>query len=148
MPVVFGTIGMGLLLYGFGRLPTVRGERVIGLLFIFVMALGLTHLAATGRDDPAAAITAEEQSAAAWAVVQEGRAGGLAGWAIGYGLEYAIGRIGGYVFAAAVLLIGVVLVVGLSMAEIGMAAWVATARGAGACFGTGTSPPPGSVCRR
>ena len=31
MPLVFGTVGLGLLMYGFGRLPSVRGERVIGL---------------------------------------------------------------------------------------------------------------------
>jgi S-DNA-T family DNA segregation ATPase FtsK/SpoIIIE len=125
MPFVFGTIGLGLLTYGFGRLPTVRGERVIGLFLIFVMALGLTHLGAMGRADPAMALVAEEQGAVAWAMVQEGRAGGWVGWAVGYGLEYSIGRIGGYVAAGAILLIGLVLVVGLSTAEIGVALWVA-----------------------
>jgi S-DNA-T family DNA segregation ATPase FtsK/SpoIIIE len=123
MPIVFGTVGLGLLMYGFGRLPSVRGERVIGLFLVFIMALGLTHLIATGGGT--GAVHAGERSSMAWAVVQDGRAGGFVGWAIGRGLEYAIGRIGGYVVSAAVLMIGLVLFVGLSTAEIGMAAWVA-----------------------
>jgi S-DNA-T family DNA segregation ATPase FtsK/SpoIIIE len=110
MPFVFGAVGLGLLMHGFGRLPSLRGERVIGLVLIFLMALGLSHLATTASDP--------------WVVVAQGRAGGLLGWAVGRGLEYSIGRVGGYVVLVAFLIIGFVLIVGRSMAEIGMSLWL------------------------
>jgi hypothetical protein len=72
MPFVFGAVGLGLLMHGFGRLPPLRGERVIGLTLMFLMALGLSHLAATAADP--------------WTVVTEGRAGGLLGWTVGRGM--------------------------------------------------------------
>ena len=107
MPVALGALGLGLLMLGFGRLPPIRWERVLGFLLIFAGAVGLTHLL-TPVEDP-------------WSVVIEGRAGGLLGWAIGYGLEYAIGPWGAYVAIAAIALIALVLISGQSMAEIGMA---------------------------
>ena len=110
MPFVMGALGLGLLMRGFGRLPPVRGESVVGLTLILCMSLGLTHLAAG--------------VAGSWTVVAEGRAGGLLGWAVGWGLEYAIGRLGGYVVGVALLIVGVVLFVGRSAAEIGLVVWM------------------------
>ena len=110
MPFVLGAVGLGLLMRGFERLPPVRGDRVVGLTLILCMSLGLTHLAAG--------------VAGSRIVVAEGRAGGLLGWAIGWGLEYAIGRLGGYVVAVALLIVGVVLSVGRSMAEFGLVLWM------------------------
>jgi S-DNA-T family DNA segregation ATPase FtsK/SpoIIIE len=110
MPFVLGAIGLGLLMRGFGQLPPVRGERVIGLAMVLCMSLGLTHL-----------VSGMAQS---WTAVAEGRAGGLLGWAVGWGLEYAIGRLGGYVVAVALLIIGAVLVFGRSVAEIGLVLWM------------------------
>ena len=46
------------------------------------------------------------------------------GWAVGWGLEYAIGRLGGYIAAVALLIVGVVLFVGRSAAEAGLVLWM------------------------
>ena len=111
MPVALGAVGLGLLMHGFGRLPAVRWEKVLGLVLVFATALGLTHL-----------FTA---SANPWDLVLEGRAGGVVGWTVGQGLAYAIGRIGAFVVVFAVLFTGVVLFVGRSTAEMGAVIWLA-----------------------
>ncbi len=108
-PFAFGALGLGLLMRGFGRIVGVRWERVIGLSLIVATALGLTHLIAAGEDP--------------WELVVAGRGGGLLGWAVGEGLRYAIGDIGAYVMAVALLIIGLVLFLGRSTAEIGFAIW-------------------------
>jgi DNA segregation ATPase FtsK/SpoIIIE, S-DNA-T family len=92
------------LMVGFGRLPPVRWERVLGLVLLFAGVLGLIHLL-TPVEDP-------------WSVVTEGRGGGLLGWAVGYGLVYAIGRLGAFVVIIALAFIAVVLILGQSTAEI------------------------------
>ena len=108
-PFVFGALGLGLLMHGFGRLAGVRWERVIGLSLIAATALGLTHLIVAGEEP--------------WSLVVAGRGGGLLGWAVGEGLRYAIGDIGAYVMAVALFVIGLVLFLGRSTAEIGFAIW-------------------------
>jgi S-DNA-T family DNA segregation ATPase FtsK/SpoIIIE len=117
MPVVLGAVGLGLLMLGFGRLPTVRLERVLGIAMLLSVALGISHLF-TPAEDP-------------WTVVIEGRGGGLVGWVVGYGLEYAIGWLGAVVIMAAVAAIAMVFVLGQSMADIGMAIslWFDSLRG-------------------
>ncbi|MBN1642914.1 MAG: DNA translocase FtsK 4TM domain-containing protein [Anaerolineae bacterium] len=117
MPIILGATGLGLLMYGFGRLPPVRWERVFGLLLLFAVLLGLTHLR-TPADD-------------AWSLVTEGRGGGLLGWAVGYGLAYAIGRSGAYVLIVALVFVAVVLILGQSTSDILMAIvlWVDELRG-------------------
>jgi len=110
MPVGFGAMGLGLLMQGFGRLPAVRWEKVAGLLLIFTTILGLSHLS-TAADDP-------------WSVVVEGRGGGLLGWALAKALEDAFGSSGAWVVVAALFLIGWMLFLGLSTAEMGMAVWL------------------------
>ncbi|HUT18342.1 MAG TPA: DNA translocase FtsK 4TM domain-containing protein [Anaerolineae bacterium] len=107
MPIVLGTVGLGMLMAGFSRLPPVQWEKVFGLMLLFVVVMGLSHLF-TPVEDP-------------WTVVTEGRGGGLVGWAVGYGLEYAIGRIGAYVALFAFAFISVVLVLGQSTSDIAMA---------------------------
>jgi len=106
MPILLGTVGLGMLMAGFGRLPPVQWEKVFGLMLLFVVVMGLSHLL-TPVEDP-------------WTVVTEGRGGGLVGWAIGYGLEYAIGRIGAYVALFAFVIISVLLVLGQSTSDIAM----------------------------
>jgi S-DNA-T family DNA segregation ATPase FtsK/SpoIIIE len=107
MPIVLGAIGLGMLMFGFGRLPPIQWEKVFGFVLLYAALMGFAHLV-TPLVDP-------------WAVVREGRAGGLLGWAVGYGLEYAIGRIGAYVGVISLVFIAVVLILGQSTAEIGMA---------------------------
>jgi len=107
MPVFLGTVGLGMLMAGFGRLPPVQWEKVFGLALFFLAVMGLSHLL-TPLEDP-------------WTAVTDGRGGGLVGWAIGYGLEYAIGRVGAYVSLAAFLLISVVLILGQSTSDLAMA---------------------------
>jgi len=107
MPVVLGAIGLGLLMLGFGRLPPVQWERVLGLVVLFAVLLGFSHLL-TPAEDP-------------WMVVTEGKGGGLLGWTVGYGLEYAIGRLGAFVAVIALAFIALVLILGQSTSEIGMA---------------------------
>lgn len=114
MPVGLGALGLGMLMQGFGRLSEVRWEKVVGLLLGFVSLLALSHLL-TPAGDP-------------WSLVVEGRGGGILGWAVGEGLQYAIGRIGAYVVISALLVIGLVLFLERSTAEIGMALWLAWER--------------------
>jgi len=111
MPVVLGAVGLGLLMHGFGRLPAVRWEKVLGLVLVFASALGLSHLFAAAANP--------------WNLVLGGRAGGVVGWAVGQGLAYTIGRIGAFVVVFALLFTGVVLFVGRSTAEMGMVLWLA-----------------------
>ena len=109
-PFAFGAIGLGLLMWGFGRLPAVRWEKVLGLTIMLFMVLGFSHLIASVEDP--------------WALVSQGQGGGMVGWAIGYGLEYLIGRLGAYVVVVSVFFVGLVLFVGRSFAEIGMVIWL------------------------
>ncbi len=107
MPVILGAVGLGMLMAGFGRLPPVQWEKAFGLVLLYLAVMGISHLL-TPVEDP-------------WNVVSEGRGGGLIGWAVGYGLEYAIGRIGAYVLLIAFLLIAVVLILGQSTSDMAMA---------------------------
>ena len=107
MPVILGAVGLGMLMAGFGRLPPVQWEKVFGLVLLFLAVMGISHLL-TPVEDP-------------WSVVAEGRGGGLIGWATGYGLEYAIGRVGAYVLLVSFALIAVVLLLGQSTADIATA---------------------------
>jgi S-DNA-T family DNA segregation ATPase FtsK/SpoIIIE len=107
MPVGLGAMGLGLLMLGFGRLPIVRLERVLGIVMLFAVALGISHLLTPAED--------------AWMMVVEGRGGGLVGWAVGHGLEYAIGRVGALVIMVAMAFSALVFVSGESLADIGMA---------------------------
>jgi S-DNA-T family DNA segregation ATPase FtsK/SpoIIIE len=111
MPIAFGAIGLGLLLHGFGRLPPVRWEKVIGLVLIFAALLGVSHL-----------ISADEDL---WVLVEEGRGGGWIGWAASRSLEYAIGDIGAYVILASLVFVGLLLFLGRSVAELGETLWLA-----------------------
>jgi S-DNA-T family DNA segregation ATPase FtsK/SpoIIIE len=63
--------------------------------------------------------------------VTDGRGGGLLGYVVGYGLEYAIGWLGAVVIMAAMAAIAVVFILGQSLADIGMAIslWVDSLRG-------------------
>jgi len=106
MPFILGAIGLGMLMTGFGRLPPVQWEKVFGLVLLFVAVMGISHLL-TPVTEP-------------WDVVTEGRGGGLVGWAAGYGLEYAIGRIGAYVSLFAFVFISIVLLLGQSTADVTM----------------------------
>jgi S-DNA-T family DNA segregation ATPase FtsK/SpoIIIE len=108
-PLGFGALGLRLLMRGFGRSPSTGWARVLGLLLIFAIAEGLTHLLVS--------------EATPWQVVIEGRGGGLLGWAVGESMRYALGRIGAYVVLAAFGIIGLVLFLGRSTAEIGMVLW-------------------------
>jgi S-DNA-T family DNA segregation ATPase FtsK/SpoIIIE len=106
MPFVLGAVGLGMLMAGFSRLPPVQWEKVFGLVLLFVAVMGISHLL-TPVEEP-------------WSVVTEGRGGGLVGWAAGYGLEYAIGRVGAYVVLFAFAFISVVLLLGQSTADVTM----------------------------
>ncbi|MBN1580069.1 MAG: DNA translocase FtsK 4TM domain-containing protein [Anaerolineae bacterium] len=108
-PFGLGIAGVWLLMGGFGRSPSIGLEKVIGVLLIFVMLLGLTHLVT--------------ETATPWTLVVEGRAGGLLGWVVGQGLQYSLGRISAFVIVIAMLIIGILMVVGRSTSEIGMMLW-------------------------
>ncbi|MBN1934737.1 MAG: DNA translocase FtsK 4TM domain-containing protein, partial [Anaerolineae bacterium] len=112
MPAAFGSIGLALLMHGFGRLPPIGAEKIVGAFLLFITALGLTHLIATPPE-----ITEP------WILVVDGRAGGLLGYLVGEGMSYTLGRIGAYVTVIAFLCIGLVLTLGMSPAEIGIVLW-------------------------
>ncbi len=110
-PLGFGALGLALLMHGFGRLPSLNWDKIAGLLLMILMLLGLTHLfsLATAPD--------------AWTLVVEGRAGGLLGWLIGEGMGYALGPVGAYVLIIAMLIVGLILLIGRSTSEIGVILW-------------------------
>jgi S-DNA-T family DNA segregation ATPase FtsK/SpoIIIE len=104
-PLMFGAAGLWLLLKGSGREPNVAWEKVAGAALLFTLGLVLTHLLSP-TEDPAT-------------LVAHGGGGGYLGWLVSWALVSNLGRVGAYVAVAALASIAIVMVSGLSPAEIG-----------------------------
>ncbi len=106
-PLMFGVTGFWLLRTGSGREPQVAWEKVLGAALLFALGLALTH-----------SLFAAEDSGA-WAA--EGGGGGYLGWLVSRSLVLSLGRLGAYIAIAALASIALIMLSGLSPAEIGQA---------------------------
>ncbi len=106
-PLMFGAAGIWLLRTGAGREPQVAWEKVVGAVLLFTLGLTLAHsLSAPG--DPRA-----------WAA--QGGGGGYLGWLVSWALVSSLGDLGAYIAIAALASIAIIILSGLSAAEIGQA---------------------------
>jgi len=106
-PLMFGAAGFWLLQTGSGREPQVAWEKALGAALLFALGLALTHLLATPEDPRA------------WAA--QGGGGGYLGWVISWTLVSSLGRPGAYISIVALASIALIMLSGLSPAEIGQA---------------------------
>lgn len=106
-PLMFGAAGVWLLLQGSDRQPQVAWEKVVGVALLFALGLALTHLLSAAEDPRA------------WAA--QGGGGGYLGWLVSWALVSSFGRLGAYIAIAALASVAIIMVSGLSPAEIGQA---------------------------
>ena len=83
LPLVLIAVGVWMVAHNFERVPQISVERLLGILFLVMIALALLHLAVSppGR-------------ASAYAVARDGRGGGYVGAAIMVVLESGLGALG------------------------------------------------------
>ncbi len=106
-PLMFGTVGLWLLLTRSGREPEVAWEKVVGAALLFTVGLALIH-ALSSPEDPKALAT-------------QGGGGGYLGWLVSWVLVSSLGHLGAYIAIAALASIAIIMISGLSPAEIGQA---------------------------
>jgi S-DNA-T family DNA segregation ATPase FtsK/SpoIIIE len=103
-PVIFGVVGIWLLLKGSDREPEVALEKALGAALLFALGLALSHLSASVADSRA------------WAA--EGGGGGYLGWLVSWILVSSLGRLGAYIAIVALASVAIIMLSGLSPAEI------------------------------
>ena len=103
-PLLFGAIGFWLVLKGSGREPQVAWEKVVGAALLFTLALTLSHLLLSA-DDPQA-------------LAAQGGGGGHLGLLVRWILVSSLGHIGAYIAIVALAFVAIIMVSGLSPAEI------------------------------
>ena len=106
-PLMFGAAGLWLLRTGSGREPEVAWEKVVGAALLFTLGLALTH-SLSAAEDPGA-------------LAAEGGGGGYLGWLVNWVLVSSLGDLGAYIAIAALASIALIMLSGLSAAEIGQA---------------------------
>ena len=107
LPLGFIAVGLWLVLRKFGdRLPKVEGERLVGLVLLYLALLTTFHFMAA------------DTKATVFDIVKTGRGGGLLGAAILWTLLGALGTLGAAVLLTAWWIIAVVLTAGLSVPEL------------------------------
>ena len=103
-PLMFGVVGIWLLLKGSDREPEVALEKALGAALLFALGLALSHLSASVADPRA------------WAA--EGGGGGYLGWLVSWALVSSLGRLGAYIAIVALASVAIIMLSGLSPAEI------------------------------
>ena len=109
-PLIFGAVGIWLVLRGIGRKPEIEPEKPVGAAVLFVFGLALLHLLPSAVEP--------RQMAA------NGDGGGYVGWLISQAFVKGLGEIGAWILIIAGLLTGIVMAAGVSLAE--MAAFLRT----------------------
>ncbi len=103
-PLLFGAIGFWLVLKGSGREPQVAWEKVVGAALLFALVLALGHLFPS-VDDPQA-------------LAAQGGGGGYLGLLTSWVLVSSLGNLGAYIAIVALACVAIIMVSGLSPAEI------------------------------
>ena len=106
-PLLFGVAGFWLLLKGSERQPQVAWEKVVGVALLLALGLALTH-SLSSVEDPRA-------------LAAQGGGGGYLGWLVSWALVSSLGRLGAYIAIVALTSIALIMLSGLSPAEIGQA---------------------------
>jgi S-DNA-T family DNA segregation ATPase FtsK/SpoIIIE len=114
MPVLFGGLGVWLLLWGLGSESQFQGVKLIGAGLLLLLGLALVHLVAGGTNPRALA--------------EAGGGGGLVGWWLSAQLSRAVGKVGAGVVLVAFCLIALILLLGLSQRAMRVRDWLATRR--------------------
>jgi S-DNA-T family DNA segregation ATPase FtsK/SpoIIIE len=105
VPFGMGAAGFWLLVRHFERRPEFSWEKTLGAVLLFLIALAAFHLFS---------FPVEPESLAA-----QGGGGGYLGWWISRMLVSGIGKVGAFVAVLALMITALILLSGLSMAEIG-----------------------------
>ncbi len=115
-PIMFGAAGLWLLLKGSDREPQVAWEKVVGAALLFALGLALTHSLSSLRQDFGAQGSAAEDPQA---LAARGGGGGYLGWLVSQALASSFGDLGAYIAILALAFIAIIMLSGLSAAEIG-----------------------------
>jgi S-DNA-T family DNA segregation ATPase FtsK/SpoIIIE len=106
-PLMFGVMGIWLHVTGSKREPEVAWEKIVGAALLFTVGLALTH-SLSSPEDPKALAT-------------QGDGGGYLGWLVSWALVSNLGRLGAYIAIVALASVAIVMLSGLSPAEIAQA---------------------------
>ncbi|MCK5922397.1 MAG: DNA translocase FtsK 4TM domain-containing protein, partial [Methylococcales bacterium] len=112
-PLVSGTIGLYLVLWGMDQAPTLPTFRLIGLGLLFLAAEGLATLLS---------LMADNELHTVWEVAKAQIGGGYLGGLMAYTFNYFVGDLGAILTLVVIGFIGTSLLSGLSRNEIG--AWI------------------------
>ena len=104
MPIGFGGVGLWLIFVGLGREPDIEREKPWGALLLFLFGLALLHLVA-GGDDPQL-------------LAEEGDGGGYVGYLLSQLLVSGLGTLGAWLVLAALSIVSLMMVLGMSLGEI------------------------------
>ena len=107
MPVVFIALGIWLIRLGLGRNSDSAWEDLVGAAILFVSGLAFLHLLAGGDEPRALAV--------------EGGGGGYLGYAISHLLVSWFGDLAAGIILAALLLVGLIIILPMSLSEMGQA---------------------------
>jgi S-DNA-T family DNA segregation ATPase FtsK/SpoIIIE len=113
IPIALGVLGFWLFLESLGREPRLEWGRPVGALLLFLMSLASIHLLSFPTD--------AQQLAA------EGGGGGYLGWFVSQALILSAGSIGTYIALFAMAVVGLIMLFGISIVQIGATlrrAWV------------------------
>ena len=114
VPIALGVAGFWLLLESLGRQPGLEWGRTLGAILIFVTCLSTIHLLSFPDDAHQLAAT--------------GGGGGYLGWLVSQALTASVGTIGAYITLAALGTVGLILLLGISIVQLGAnlkRAWLA-----------------------
>jgi S-DNA-T family DNA segregation ATPase FtsK/SpoIIIE len=104
MPIGFGGVGLWLIFVGLDREPDIEREKPWGALLLFLFGLALLHLVA-GGDDPQL-------------LAEEGGGGGYVGYLLSQLLVSGLGTLGAWLVLAALSIVSLMMVLGMSLGEI------------------------------
>jgi S-DNA-T family DNA segregation ATPase FtsK/SpoIIIE len=141
-PLGLGAVGFWMVLDSLDEASEVGWERPLGGILIFLVIIGLLHLLPS-------VLTADN----ARTLVESGGGGGLVGYGISRALLVSLGPLGAFVVIVSLFAIGLIMLLGLSLAELGAIAADAWSQARGRIRSRGddliirgpNSPPPGVV---
>jgi S-DNA-T family DNA segregation ATPase FtsK/SpoIIIE len=105
IPIALGVLGFWLFLESLGREPRLEWGRPLGATLLFIMSLTTIHLLSFPAD--------------AHHLPLEGGGGGYLGWFVSEGLILSVGSVGAYVALVAMGIVGLIMLFGISIVQIG-----------------------------